>query len=74
VSAFNVTTDSEDNSYFYRFDPAQGFVLTKYDSAQQVISTQVLSSGSVTNYLAADYQRILSFDANTATFTILSMQ
>ncbi|PCI60408.1 MAG: hypothetical protein COB35_09175 [Gammaproteobacteria bacterium] len=74
VSAFNVTTDSEDNSYFYRFDPAQGFVLTKYDSAQQVISTQVLSSGSVTNYLAPDYQRVLNFDAGTATFTLLSMQ
>jgi len=74
ISAFNVVTDSSDNSYFYRFDPTQGFVLTKYDSAQQLISTQVLSSGSVDNYLAPNYQRVLSYDTSTATFTLLSMQ
>jgi len=74
ISAFNVVTDSNDNSYFYRFDPTQGFVLTKYDNVQQFISTQVLSSGSVESYIAPNYKRVLSYDTNTATFTLLSMQ
>lgn len=73
ISTINVTTDSSDNSYFYRFDTTQGFVLTKYNDTQQVISTQVLSNGSSDSYLVPNYQRILSYDANTATFTILSM-
>ncbi len=73
ISAFNVTTDSSDNSYFYRFDPTQGFVLTTYDNKQNMLSTQPLSSGSAQSYLAPDYQRVLSYNTSTATFTILSI-
>jgi hypothetical protein len=73
ITPLNVTTDSDDNSYFYRFDPTQGFVITKYDSNQQLLYNQSLVTGSGESYLAPSYQRIINYDANNNRLIILSM-
>ncbi len=73
VSSLNVVTDSDNNSYFYRFDTTQGFVLTKYDNNQQPVYTQALSIGTGESYLAPNYQRMINYDENNNQLILLSM-
>ncbi len=73
ITSLNVVTDSANNSYFYRFDPSQGFVLTKYDSGQQLIYSQTLTTGTAESYLAPSYQRIVNYDENNSRLIILSI-
>jgi len=73
IISLNVVTDSANNSYFYRFDPSQGFLLTKYNNNQQLIYSQVLATGSQTSFIAPNYQRIVNYDSNNNRLIILSI-
>ncbi|MEW6982309.1 BACON domain-containing carbohydrate-binding protein [Colwelliaceae bacterium 6471] len=71
ITTLNVTNDSANNSYFYRYNPLAGFTITKYDNAQTEVWSQVLSTGTGTSYLMPSYQRVISYDSGTETITIL---
>ena len=73
ITTLNVSIDSANNTYYYRFNPLAGFTLTKYGTDQAEVWTQVMSSGSGTSYLAPDYQRVIHYDSSTSSLVILSM-
>jgi hypothetical protein len=72
TTTLNVTVDSSNSSYFYRFDTVNGFTLNKYDDSQSLIWSQSLSTGSAQSYLMPTYQRVISYDSASSSFTILS--
>jgi len=66
LSTIKVTTDSADNSYFYRLNAVFGFVLSKYDTNQQLMWDALhTDNGSGNIYLSPDYQRLISWDSDT---------
>lgn len=72
VQSFRVTTDSADNSYFYRFNPSQGVTYTKYDNNQVESWVEVITSSSAQSYLMPAYQRVLIYDNNSSTLRLRS--
>ncbi|SEK65004.1 hypothetical protein SAMN05216262_10226 [Colwellia chukchiensis] len=72
VQTFNTTIDTSDNSYYYRFDPNQGLTYSKYNGAQVELWSEVIASGSAESYLMPDFQRLLIYDAATATLSLRS--
>ena len=74
VITFNTTTDSDDNSYFFRFDPTLGITYSKYNAAQIELWSEVVADATAQSYLLPAYQRILMYDASTSTLTLRSHQ
>ena len=74
VQTFNTTTDTSDNSYFYRFDPSLGLTYSKYNAAQVELWSEVIDAGSASTYLMPAYQRVLIYDADTTTIKLRSHQ
>ena len=74
VQTFNTTTDTNDNSYFYRFDPTLGFTYSKYNAAQVELWSEVIEMSNAESYLIPAYQRVLIYDADTATLKLRSHQ
>ena len=72
VQTFNSTTDSGNNSYFYRFDPTLGITYSKYNVAQVELWSEVIAGGSAESYLLPAYQRVLIYDAETSTLKLRS--
>ncbi|GAA6206246.1 hypothetical protein [Thalassotalea sp. SU-HH00458] len=63
TSPVAVITDSQNNSYFYRFDFGIGFfTLAKYDENQSNVWTTGYTAGSGDIYLSADYQRVVHYN------------
>ncbi|MDO6444151.1 BACON domain-containing carbohydrate-binding protein [Colwellia sp. 1_MG-2023] len=63
TSPVAVITDSQNNSYFYRFDFSIGFfTLSKYDENQSTIWATGYTAGSADIYLSADYQRVIHYN------------
>lgn len=76
VSARNVAIDSANNSYFYRFDQSQGFVLSKYDNTQTLQWQQIITANgtSTQSYVMPSYQRVVTYNTATSSFDITSIQ
>ncbi len=74
VQSFNTHIDTDGNSYFYRFDPAQGLTLSKYNDAQVELFSEVISAGSSESYLMPEYQRVIIYDAASTTLNLRSHQ
>jgi hypothetical protein len=75
VQTINTTSDTEDNSYFYRFDQTQGMVLTKYNAAQvELWSELIIADSPKQHYFLPDYQRVIIYDAGTSTLKLRSHQ
>ncbi|MBA6328535.1 hypothetical protein H4J46_11370 [Colwellia sp. MB02u-6] len=72
VQTFNSTTDSGNNSYFYRFDPTLGITYSKYNPAQIELWSEVIADASAESYLLPAYQRVLIYDAETSTLKLRS--
>ena len=73
VQTINTTSDTEDNSYFYRFDQTQGMVLTKYNDAQvELWSELIIADSPKQHYFLPDYQRVIIYDASTSTLKLRS--
>ncbi|MBA6292905.1 hypothetical protein H4J58_05065 [Colwellia sp. MB3u-70] len=72
VQTFNSTTDSGNNSYFYRFDPTLGITYSKYNAAQVELWSEVIADASAESYLLPAYQRVLIYDAETSTLKLRS--
>ena len=74
VQTFNTSTDTDDNSYFYRFDPTLGITYSKYNNAQVELWSEVISNATAQSYLMPAYQRVLIYDASTTTLRLRSHQ
>lgn len=75
VQTINTASDTEDNSYFYRFDQTQGMVLTKYNAAQvELWSELIIADSPKQHYFLPDYQRVIIYDASTSTLKLRSHQ
>jgi hypothetical protein len=75
VQAINTTTDTRDNSYFYRFDPTQGMTYSKYNAAQvELWSELIIAEGPKQHYFMPDLQRVIIYDAATSTLKLRSHQ
>lgn len=75
VQTINTTSDTDDNSYFYRFDQTQGMVLTKYNAAQvELWSELIIAESPKQHYFLPDYQRVIIYDASTSTLKLRSHQ
>ena len=74
VQTFSTTTDTSDNSYFYRFDPTLGITYSKYGPNQSELWSEVIVGGTAQSYLMPAYQRVIIYDANTSTLTLRSHQ
>ena len=75
VQTINTTTDTGDNSYFYRFDPTQGMTYSKYNAAQvELWSELVIAEGPRQHYFMPDHQRVIIYDASTSTIKLRSHQ
>ena len=74
VQTFNTTTDTNDNSYFYRFDPTLGFTYSKYNAAQVELWSEIIEMSNAESYLIPAYQRVLIYDVDTATLKLRSHQ
>lgn len=74
IQTFQVTVDSADNSYFYRLDPLRGLNITKYNSNQVELWSDVISANSANSYLMPNFQRIITYDASSTTINIRSHQ
>lgn len=76
VSARKVTIDSANNSYFYRFDQSQGFVLSKYDNTQTLQWQQTIAANgtSTQSFVMPSYLRIVTYNTATSSFDITSIQ
>jgi hypothetical protein len=72
VQTFNSTTDTGNNSYFYRFDPTLGITYSKYNAAQVELWSEVIADASADSYLLPAYQRVLIYDAETSTLKLRS--
>ena len=73
VQTINTASDTEDNSYFYRFDQTQGMVLTKYNAAQvELWSELIIADSPKQHYFLPDYQRVIIYDASTSTLKLRS--
>jgi hypothetical protein len=63
TSPVEVVTDSNNNSYFYRFDFTIGFfTLSKYDENQSNVWATGYTAGSADIYLSPDYQRVIHYN------------
>lgn len=63
TSPVEVVTDSQNNSYFYRFDFSIGFfTLSKYDENQSTLWATGYTAGSADIYLSPDYQRVIHYN------------
>ena len=74
VQTFSTTTDTSDNSYFYRFDPTLGITYSKYGPNQAELWSEVIAGGTAQSYLMPAYQRVIVYDANTSTLSLRSHQ
>ena len=75
VQTINTISDTEDNSYFYRFDQTQGMVLTKYNAAQvELWSELIIADSPKQHYFLPEYQRVIIYDASTSTLKLRSHQ
>ena len=75
IQTVDTTTDSQDNSYFYRFDPTQGMTYTKYNANQvELWSELIIAETPKQHYLMPDYQRVLIYDAAALTLKLRSHQ
>lgn len=72
VQTFNTTTDTSDNSYFYRFDPTLGITYSKYNNAQVELWSEVITGASAQSYLMPAYQRVLIYDVNNSILRLRS--
>ncbi|MEW6990754.1 hypothetical protein AADZ91_08705 [Colwelliaceae bacterium 6441] len=67
----SVTTDSNNNSYFYRFDLINDFfTLSKYDNNQVNVWTTGYTAGSANVYLSPNYQRVIHYNSNDSKLII----
>ena len=74
VRTFNAATDTDDNSYFYRFDPTLGITYSKYSPAQVELWSEVITNATAQSYLLPAYQRVLIYDTDTSTLKLRSHQ
>jgi hypothetical protein len=75
VQTIDATTDSSDNSYFYRFDPTAGMTYSKYNSSQiELWSELIVADNPKEHYLMPAYQRVLIYDANASSLKLRSHQ
>lgn len=66
-----LSTDSGNNTYFYRFDFNIGFfTLSKYDDNLSTIWATAYSAGSVDVYISADYQRLIHYNSTDSSLII----
>lgn len=72
VESFKTTTDTNNNSYFYRFDPTIGVTYSKYSNTQIEQWTKVITGASAQSFLMPAYQRLLTYDATTSTLKLRS--
>jgi hypothetical protein len=70
IRTVNVATDSDDNSYFYRFDASGFFILSKYDKNQQEIWTVAYSAGALDSYISTNYHRIIHYNSTSSSLVL----
>jgi len=67
----NIETDSNDNSYIYRYDLVLSlFVLSKYDNTQQPLWTVGFSAGSGDSYISPNYHRMIHYNQADQTLVL----
>lgn len=77
VQSFNTTTDTSDNSYWYRYDPAisaTGITYSKYNDSQVELWSDVIPGLITESYLMPAYQRVLIYDAASSSLQLHSHQ
>ena len=66
-----VIMDSDESSYFYRFDAGIGyFTLTKYDHNKVQVWITGYTAGSVDVYMSAEHQRVIHYNATDSKLVI----
>lgn len=66
LATIKTATDSNNNSYFYRYNSALGFTFSKYDMNQALQWEAVHTNGSNEIYIAPDFQRLISYNRDTS--------
>ncbi len=75
VTPRNVMIDSDNSSYFYRFDQSLGFVASKYDSDQALVWAKTIAANGTSNesYIMPNFQRIAVFNSATNSLHIINL-
>lgn len=60
-------TDSNNHSYFYRFNAIFGYTISKYDDNQALLWEAIHTQGANDIYISSDYQRLISYNSETST-------
>ena len=67
LATLTTAIDSNDHSYFYRFNSIFGYTISKYDDNQALIWEAIHTQGANSIFIAPDFQRLISYNSDTST-------